>query len=469
MDAVIETGSLEIPVRENAQTTQDIMSVLSRTSKPSKGLSKLSIFSPISPSTAAVVALALLHHQTSINSLELPSLAPQAMINILPAISQLSQLTYMQLNFRHYTLRHPTAVHENQSTERDTIDALAKTISKLPSLASFTFETMTLPSPAYSPTPPPRKLPRLASAGSTPPAVSLDPVIKALASAPSLTSLALSCATASEDLAPVACSGIKGPFLRLEQLNIRLCKFLLPYTVNLPLCPIFLPVSPLPALSSLRFENEATSAAEVALVPGLLQQTALKSAVIQFHDLDRHTTGILSTGMQALTALAHLHVSFSQNLATSPDLVHKVIQGIAQLQGLTRLDIVVPKIDMDNHAGWSQAHVDETLMTPFSRLASLKELSCRFDVHSDTITDPGGMPGESLVAHVLPVLTQLTYLQLIAIDGQDEECDLAVAILAGLPPLPELRHLHVAAIFFHSHPQVHLFPRSSPALSHTVA
>ena len=197
----------------------------------------------MAPDTA-VVSQALLHHKTSINSLQLPRLQSGALVNLLPAISQLSHLTRLQLTIPHHR-------PQDDPTIRDTIDGLASTISNLPSLQDVALQMNKYPQ-AKAPSPPPRKIPKLSIADSISAPLSFDPIIQALATATSLTSLAFLFAIKPEYSTPFPCSGITGPFRALQQLTIELCSTD-PVFRSIPPSHRFPHVSPLPALTSLAF------------------------------------------------------------------------------------------------------------------------------------------------------------------------------------------------------------------------
>ena len=443
-DALVETGTVSLPNGVSESTLEQVMFLL-RAPNPSRGLSKVCIECTIPASSTAVVSEALLHHSTSINSLNLLRTQKGALYGVLHAMSQLSRLSYLQLSLPAHCRQDPYA----DPTIISTVNRLASTISNLSSLAEVNLHVVIQSAENHSP---PSKRPKLVSASST--ATSPDPVMQALSAAPNLTSLTLAIAFVVENSAFTLWSGMSGPFLGLQQLKITTCS-----RFKAPACKCFPSISLLPAMTNLCLEYGPALVADCGHMQDLLQQTALQSLELDFYLLDGPASEILQEGLHKLTRLSQLTIEFGGRLEDWPDRIHNTIKGVAALPALYSLDLEVPDIANQNDAGWSSADVHEQLLQPLSQCSSLKHLRCRLIAWLQFhIPGPAGVvdgaASASLVSRVLPAATQLTHLELVATNGDSDDANVADGLLQGMPALPELRHLKLSALFFESDHQV---------------
>lgn len=300
------------------------------------------------------------------------------------------------------------------------------------------------------------------SAGKTHPPLSLDPVIEALSTAPSLTSLHFHCEFTQgvyECSALIPCTGLRGPFLSLQQLEVSYSRALINHGVGThagaPVTGSLHPLAPLPALTHLRFAADQCSeplGTGVLFFQRLLQQHSLQSAHLQIPRINMPEFDELEQSLRgAMPKLGDLYLRFPDRYKDLPDHMHGLARCVAQLTVLTRLDLEIT--DIDGLTGeWEAPDTAGWLLAPLGECRALRALRCRCarpEPADIGLNDIAFSPVLSLLSAAIPEMAHLTRLELACVAADGDTRELPVRHLRGLSSLKEVRHLDVKAVDFH--------------------
>lgn len=440
-DTVVSSGSLTI--NRCGVDLKDVFCMLSRTTPCSPGLQTLSI-DPIigDTATAALLSAAVLQHTPSLSALHLPALAcdfdtEAVPTTVLAAVARCAHLTSLHIAFHDPLPRHSHAAVR-------TVAALAATIAALPHLADFRLHHISAAPRAVharrqgpaADAAPACKRQRLAERlCSPPPPLSLDPVITALAAAPALTYLALSTNRPlrhGHDIT-IPCSGVTGAFTTLRHLDVgaRGCQnFWLPALHSTPL-----PVSPLPALTALRFRVVSCDVSPIDMQKAICaaaQQPRLRLMEIAAREapaaalcaLSRFCAPAADAELQALT-LELGRVAGAPSMRTVA----------AEVAHVTTLCSLVLRVDCIRDAGWggehneADDHVYGEMLQPLSALQRLDSLSLEFMAPTLSPFIANSLAAAPL--HAFPCLTRLKF----DFDGEGLHTGVLAPRLTGLSQL----------------------------------
>lgn len=430
MDALVSvpTGAqMNVGQFEDIHSFHSFLSLLARTTPTSSTLQQLCLANTVAmASTAELLSHALVHH-SAISSLNLrmalissepsfPGAVAAPVLHALPRLSGLSSL--------HLSLAIPNK-HHAVATIAD-VQALTAAISSLPRLAYFYMDTSLddIDSSAAR-IPSPRKRPRLlhipaVGCGDNP---SLDPVIAALSTAPSLTYLHLGTHVHEPGSLLIPCTGITGPFASLRCIELSYsqarpgeklegCDFDVDGRID---SAAAIPVSSLPALKSIGLEICGVDFRAPFVNSAMRQVHGLPAACacITLNRVRPSSLDDIETNIASLRGLSSLNLELHPCKWLHASTVQAAVRGIAQLTALTALTVLLPGMgeDSDTDDSDDDLGVLDTVLQPLESLRELCEL--RFESKLELADNAGDEGAHVQLAMPLSSLTQLTQLDML--------------------------------------------------------
>lgn len=477
-------------VAERADVFERCLSLLSRTAPATPGLQALAIAPMISsPTTAGLLSRSLLHHSTltaltvTISPKQLSSslTAPCVAAGVLPTLRHLTRLTSLTLSFipkgrpryPEDDLTPPVA----SPAVADILDILAEAVSALPHLARVHLDLFALGrlhnacaraarrATAHSCTAHKRR--RLAGSPCDPAAVSLDPIVAALAAAPCISHLKLSSAEIGQGWSH--CAGLRGEFPNLRQLELAVDH---ERAADAPagLQPTEArawprPSAPIPAIRSmsLRLRDHHTHSNPEVVTLALSSCSHLPNLSTLTVELPRQTHEGLRrfvVGLRSAPQVATLRVDLvpTSHMPFSRCIIQGIAGSLVYMTGLTALKMSLPEHCSDQQAlppdpvpGTDLAEEGRAAATA-EPLARLREMNLTFESISGVqaeVTTPCSFP--------LAPYSGLTSLTLLF---NGAACKVGVLTQQQLPQLAALERLQAGPLHWESVASVEgcLFP-----------
>ena len=411
------------------------LDLLSRTDPTLPGLSSLSLPCAIPTAEAANRLCSVLLHHSKLEAIYMPRLSCEACGPFPPAatvfrtLPQLTGITSLTLSSPCLPVTPTDAVTEAAA---EAVQAMAAAISTLPRLSHFHLSSTPSAPPPHSatngrssrrstasgtsPAPKRRKIAacmRQGGGAATPP--SLDPVIAALSTAPSLTALKFTLPSAALGY-PLPCSGIRGQFCTLQQLTYESTDRVDRGGAEGP--PPGMEVLDtsgvrLAGLTRLDYANASSDHGEDCgslrrMLAAAALHPALKEVEIRLgKPFSENTTSGFELDVHFPTALEDVTVCVERGMTEA---VAQVLQS-----GLRSLADSAYRMTLELHSRFSERQLEgvqhvATALPPLATFTSLQELDICVDVQPTDINDQTKALCHAILAQPLQPLRLLTSL-----------------------------------------------------------